>query len=195
MRNWPGANGNFDKVPSIISYNNETSEDSSCCWGYQVEGGQQSSTWFKLLLVQDAPSEEHDDPLLRQCVGKGLMRTIQDKGPAEICRDYLRCLYNHILETLSMECSASVLEETPLHFVLAKPAGWKDHEKNRIKSAAEDAGFGSRSNDKITLVTEPEAAALAAFENYHRRFGSNGPLEVWRRPSKTRRLYHRLTFS
>ncbi|KAL1859248.1 hypothetical protein Plec18170_002364 [Paecilomyces lecythidis] len=178
MRNWPGINDNYDKVPSIISYGNGTSDSSSLLWGYQVRPEMESSTWFKLLLVQDAATEEHDDPLLRQCAGRGLMRTIGDKQPAQICQDYLRCLYNHVLETLKMECSASVLELTPLHFVLATPAGWKDKERARIDSAARSSGFGTRPNDKITLVPEPEAAALAAFDNYQRRFGANGPLKA-----------------
>ncbi|KAJ9263167.1 hypothetical protein DTO195F2_3145 [Paecilomyces variotii] len=177
MRNWPGLTENYDKVPSTISYDNETLANSPCRWGYQVGGEMKSSTWFKLLLVQDAATEEHDDPLLRQCAGKGLMRTVAGKQPAEICRDYLRCLYNHVLETLKMECSASVLGLTRLHFVLATPAGWKDHERARIEIAAKLAGFGTRPNDKITLVTEPEAAALAAFDNYQRRFGLSSPLK------------------
>ncbi|KAJ9272590.1 hypothetical protein DTO212C5_1317 [Paecilomyces variotii] len=177
MRNWPGLSENYDKVPSTISYDNETLANSPCRWGYQVGGEMKSSTWFKLLLVQDAATEEHDDPLLRQCAGKGLMRTVAGKQPSEICRDYLRCLYNHVLETLKMECSASVLGLTRLHFVLATPAGWKDHERARIEIAAKLAGFGTRPNDKITLVTEPEAAALAAFDNYQRRFGLNSPLK------------------
>lgn len=180
MRNWPGVNDNYDKVPSVIFYDNGSLDSSSFRWGYQVEPEMESSTWFKLLLVQDAATEEHDDPLLRQCAGKGLMQTVGGKQPAQICRDYLGCLYNHVLEMLQMECSASVLELTPLHFVLATPAGWKDKERARIESAARSSGFGTRPNDKVTLVTEPEAAALAAFDNYQRRFGFSGPLKVRR---------------
>lgn len=138
-------------------------------------------TWFKLLLVQDAATEEHDDPLLRQCAGQGIMRTVENKTPSQLCSDYLHCLYQHLLKKLKDQIGHTTLLETPIYFVLATPAGWKDHQKERIKRAAEEAGFGSRNQDKITLVSEPEAAALAAFDCRQKIFESaNGPFKVRR---------------
>ncbi|OJJ48585.1 hypothetical protein ASPZODRAFT_14713 [Penicilliopsis zonata CBS 506.65] len=163
LKNWPNGSGNLEKVPSIISYDKEATEG-KICWGYEVEPRMLSSTWFKLLLVQDAATGEHDDPLLRKCVGENFMKTILDRSPEDICRDYLRCLYNYILESLVGHTGPNTVQNTGIHFVLSSPAAWRDAERDRIKIAAEKAGFASREGDKLSLVSEPEAAALAAFE-------------------------------
>lgn len=56
-----------------------------------------------------------------------------------------------------------------LRFVLATPAGWPDVVRQQIKEAARKAVFGTRPGDIINMVSEPEAAALAAFDTYIRR--------------------------
>ncbi|KAL2008856.1 hypothetical protein VTN00DRAFT_7050 [Thermoascus crustaceus] len=134
---------------------------SNCCW-YQ----------------QDAVTEEHDGPLLRQSAGQGIMRTVNNKTPAQLCSDYWHCLYQHLITKLEEQIGSITLLETPIHFILATPAGWEDNARERIKRAAEEAGFGSRSKDRMTLVAEPEAAALAAFDGRQKIFEvGNGPFK------------------
>lgn len=41
------------------------------------------------------------------------------------------------------------------------PATWSDRAKDLTKTAALTAGFASRRGDRMYLITEPEAAAVA----------------------------------
>ena len=46
--------------------------------------------------------------------------------------------------------------------IIMQPATWSDRAKNATQTAARNAGFASRTNDRMFLITEPEAAAIAA---------------------------------
>ncbi|PPJ53004.1 hypothetical protein CBER1_11214 [Cercospora berteroae] len=48
---------------------------------------------------------------------------------------------------------------------LTVPAVWSDQAQNATKATAKEAGFGSRPGDSISLIPEPEAAAVAVLKN------------------------------
>lgn len=55
-----------------------------------------------------------------------------------------------------------MIERTEIEWILTVPAVWSDTAKDATLQAAQMAGFGRSS--KLTLVTEPEAAAIYAFK-------------------------------
>ena len=60
-----------------------------------------------------------------------------------------------------------VLKVTPIDFWFTMPALWSDEAQYATKIAAERAGFGkssAREHDKISMIREPEAAALSALK-------------------------------
>ncbi|KAL2673962.1 hypothetical protein Neosp_012408 [[Neocosmospora] mangrovei] len=56
-------------------------------------------------------------------------------------------------------------DNLPVDFWLTVPATWSDAAKRLTMEAARDAGFASRPNDRVRLITEPEAAAHLALKS------------------------------
>ncbi|KAF4947550.1 hypothetical protein FGADI_10333 [Fusarium gaditjirri] len=88
--------------------------------------------------------------------------------PAQITKDgesakdltkvYLSCLHEHFVSLLEKRLSPSVVKSTPMDFVVTVPAIWSPKAKQSTEQAAAMAGFCG--NQRIQLISEPEAAAL-----------------------------------
>ncbi|TVY61634.1 Protein kinase rad3 [Fusarium oxysporum f. sp. cubense] len=88
--------------------------------------------------------------------------------PAQITKDgesakdltkvYLSCLHEHFVSLLEKRLSSSVVKSTPMDFVVTVPAIWSPKAKQSTEQAAAMAGFCG--NQRIQLISEPEAAAL-----------------------------------
>ena len=161
---WPGMLETRDKVPSIIAYDDSNTE----AWGYDVKPGMVSSSWFKLGMTESGIPASLDDPLLVQAVGKSLLRIPEGKTAEELCQDYLTSLYQYIVNRLVRQFTKSVIDVTPIKFVLTAPADWGEKYKDKLLTAATAAGVSSRALDTVPIIDEPEAAALAAFETSQR---------------------------
>lgn len=86
------------------------------------------------------------------------------KGAVDVCADFLRPVYNHLLHVLERQITKETLKVTPLEFWFTMPAIWSDQAQSATKKAAELAGFGSRKGDEINMITEPEAAGIATLK-------------------------------
>jgi molecular chaperone DnaK (HSP70) len=164
---WPGRmrkNEHLEKVPSKIAYASENEGLEENAWGYEVEPGMLSYSWIKLLLDENANSSEYDSPHLQDKIGNGLMKVPAGKTGEEVAADYLRCLYKHLIARLEKVNGAAIMQETPICFWFTHPATWTDEAIYRTEQAAKAAGFCSRRGDELSLMTEPEAAALAILE-------------------------------
>lgn len=124
-----------------------------------------AASWFKIGMAPIACATPEDDPLLQQAVGKGLMRTPKGHTSYSLCEEFLACLYPHIMDAVKRHHS-SAIDETPIEFVFSAPAEWGDEYKAKLRNAATAAGFATRMGDKISMIDEPEAAALLTFECY-----------------------------
>ncbi|RPA76200.1 actin-like ATPase domain-containing protein [Ascobolus immersus RN42] len=176
ITSWPGKAGfkdsrTYDKVPTEISYGrdgsfNEVPQE----WGYQLAAGQPRYGCFKLLLDGSLP-EIHirrngsGGVILEEdiFVDPGNPNAITTPLPAgitavDISADYLKFVYEHTIDVLK-EAMPTTFGVTPLQFVLTTPAVWSHKAQSATLEAAERAGFGSRPNDSILMVSEPEAAA------------------------------------
>lgn len=164
---WPGnAAGYFQKVPSQIAYKSENPSLDRDIWGYEIPPNATRYSWTKLLLDQRARASEFDDPTL-SASGWGGQTAPGGKAPGEVVSDYLSHFYKHCMEHLEKRMTPGVLKVTPIEFWFTMPAIWSDEAQHATKSAAERAGFGrnpSRDSDTISMITEPEAAALAALK-------------------------------
>ncbi|KAJ5708930.1 hypothetical protein N7493_010264 [Penicillium malachiteum] len=165
IRTWPGPTREQDEVcktPSRIAYKCENpSLSEEAAWGYQVEPKMKSYSWMKLLLDSQRPNSLTNDTW-DTTNGDGLMRIPPFKSEArDVCADYLREIYKHIIIILEKRHTPEVLKVTPLDFWFTIPAIWSDKAKEDTLNVAIDAGFKSRSTDDITIITEPEAAAIA----------------------------------
>jgi hypothetical protein len=149
-------------------------------WGYGTRTSTDTYTWFKLGLGQDQGQEVCDDNLLY--TGLGSIKCPVNLTYSDLATDYLRPFYEHLLEKVKEQEGEATFELLTLHFILAVPAGWPDVSRHRIQSCAEKAGFGSREGDKISLIAEPEAAALAMFHSYSSKVEAGGTFKVRKSP-------------
>jgi molecular chaperone DnaK (HSP70) len=170
-------------VPSRIAYAHENSkfELTQNAWGYEVDPTMISCSWTKLLLDQRAMNSLHDDPALQLAVDQGMLRTPNNYTAQQVCSDFLKEIHKYMTARLIKQLSKQVLDSTPVDCWLTVPAVWSDHARNATRAAAHKAGFGSRPQDTINIISEPEAGAIAALH----RFMQPGSLNGLRVCSKT----------
>lgn len=97
---------------------------------------------------------------LRSVPPTGFMALPTGKEAVDVVADYLSGLYKHTLARLALNYGKEFVDVTPIEFVLTVPAIWSDKARSLTKEAATRAGFGSRQDDKMRMVSEPEAAAI-----------------------------------
>ncbi len=165
IRTWPGdgrpVEGNW-KTPTVIAYGAENRSASRNHWGYEVRRGMVSCSWTKLLLDTSVETTEFDDPSLRDATGSSLFHLPLGKDAQMVCQDFLTEVYRFVVGNLKMRMTPEVFDMTPIECYLTVPAIWADKARAATWDAAKAAGFGSRPFDKIRMIAEPEAAAIAA---------------------------------
>ncbi|KAF3926235.1 hypothetical protein ABW20_dc0102468 [Dactylellina cionopaga] len=67
------------------------------------------------------------------------------------------------METLYRKKGRQLMEITQVDFVLTVPAVWNDGAKQRTQKCAENAGFAN--GHRLTMISEPEAAAVFCIKN------------------------------
>ena len=169
VHEWPGnSSGYLQKVPSQIAYKIDNPQFEKDIWGYEIPASAQRQCWTKLLLDQKAQISEFDDPNLKDTVQSSALTLPQGKSPEDVVSDFLSHLYKHCMGVLGKRMTMGVLSATPIEFWFTMPAIWSDEAQYATKKAAERAGFGkspSRELDSINMITEPEAASIAALKS------------------------------
>ena len=116
----------------------------------------ESFKWIKVLLESDNQYEKTVKPVKDSNV---LLQKI-NKTAQEVVTDYLRLLWNYTLQDIRNHCDGYDDDIFGLKIVLTVPAMWTPAAKEKTIQAARASGMP---ND-ISLVTEPEAAALATLK-------------------------------
>ena len=166
---WPGnSSGYLQKVPSQIAYRAENPQLDKDVWGYEIPLYAQRQCWTKLLLDEKAQSSEFDDPSLKDTLQSSALTLPQGKSSEDVVSDFLSHLYKHCMDLLGKRMTMGVLSATPIEFWFTMPAIWSDEAQYATKRAAERAGFGkspSRELDSVKMITESEAASIAALKS------------------------------
>jgi hypothetical protein len=84
--------------------------------------------------------------------------TKDGESAKDLTKVYLSCLQSHFVSILEKRLGPSVVRSTPMDFVVTVPAIWSPKAKQSTEQAAAMAGFCG--NQRIQLISEPEAAAL-----------------------------------
>lgn len=175
IKSWPGDVGNLEKVPAEISY----TEDGSA-WGYEIQLGAERSGFFKLLLDSKATATQYDSPGLTTDSGGSYTKIPLPAGKlaSAVTTDYLRHLYNHLMDTLRQRLIVTI-GNTPIQFVLTTPAIWSHEAQSATCEAAKAAGFAQREGDTLSMVSEPEPAASYCLQEMFSKGNATGnPLQV-----------------
>ncbi|RDA91201.1 hypothetical protein CP533_4836 [Ophiocordyceps camponoti-saundersi (nom. inval.)] len=137
ISSWPSASS-FKSSPKVPTELRKVA--SGWQWGFQIPEAAKRYRFFKLKL--DEPGRANQD----------------NESPQELTRIYLSCLHTHFISVLEKRLSPSVVHSTPMDFVVTVPAIWSNAAKQATERAAAMAGFCG--NQRIQLISEPEAAAL-----------------------------------
>ncbi|KAI9641901.1 hypothetical protein NHQ30_009769 [Ciborinia camelliae] len=158
---WPGA-GSYtkQKIPTVLYYDQYQKvvgwgpdiADALAPTGYPKPGVQKVE-WFKLQLMLSGNT--YIDPINLPPLPPG-------KSEIDVAADYLfklrQAMRNQLQKTLGEVFNR---EERNIRYYLTVPAIWNDAGKAATRAAAIQAGFLRDENDnRLTLITEPEAAAL-----------------------------------
>ncbi|KAK3369988.1 hypothetical protein B0H63DRAFT_514209 [Podospora didyma] len=135
IRTWGSTSNSGSRYGTEKQVPSRIAYGCSITWGYHTDPKSTAYCWTKLLLDRYAQVSDFGDPGIRDVDGEGLMQT--------------------------PPVSERILKVTPLEFWFTIPALWSIRARNSTRDAAVKAGFGSRTDDEIHLVREPEAAAIA----------------------------------
>jgi hypothetical protein len=158
ITSWPGTGREEGKAPTELFY-----EDDQTFWGYEIPDDADPVRWFKLLLVKDEDLSEEtrsSEFILR---GRKMLKET-GKTAVGLISDYLRLLWDHILETVKKSRGEHVIDALRFHIVITVPAIWNGYARPGMEEAARQAGLlASRPAGETVLsfVPEPEAAALS----------------------------------
>ncbi|KAK0387829.1 hypothetical protein NLU13_4074 [Sarocladium strictum] len=158
---WPGA-GSYtkQKIPTVLYYDQYQKvvgwgpdiADALAPTGYPKTGVQKVE-WFKLQLMLSGNT--YIDPINLPPLPPG-------KSEIDVAADYLFKLRQAMRAALQKTLGEVFnREERNIRYYLTVPAIWNDAGKAATRAAAIQAGFLRDENDnRLTLVSEPEAAAL-----------------------------------
>ncbi|EZF73537.1 hypothetical protein H105_04593 [Trichophyton soudanense CBS 452.61] len=148
---WPGPSRDSEtvfKAPSRIAYPLDNPANSTIRWGFQVEPGMTTYSWTKLLVDRNIALGEFDDPTLEEASKTGILQLSCGKSAVGVVADFLKEVRAHVLKMIEKRITKEMLGITPIEYCCLQRAGFAYNIK--------------RPNDQISMVTEPEAAAIAA---------------------------------
>jgi molecular chaperone DnaK (HSP70) len=90
------------------------------------------------------------------------------RSATKLCTDYLTALRKQTERTLEDAYGAQALKTRRIDWVITVPAIWSLKAKADTLNCARDAGIGGK--ERVTIVSEPEAAAAYALQS----IGSTG---------------------
>ena len=165
IKTWPSQmNSVTDKTPSVLAYNKDPP-----IWGWNVKPTDDPQiAYFKLGLQEDVLSLYQHHSLQTLNAGSALGGYLSDSNwrhpelpemrSVDYAIDFLSSINRFIKEEILPNRYGNVfLQNQKLSYVLTVPAIWSDKAKELTRTAAVRAGIGSQN---LTLITEPEAAAL-----------------------------------
>jgi hypothetical protein len=164
IKSWPNRGNSYaEKTPSVLSYDRKPPR-----WGAEVKPKDEPQVaYFKLGLQEDheSPHYEQDSQELE---GSSLGGYLYDPGwthpslplmkPLDYATDFLTAVNQYVKQGILLSrFGERFLENQKLSYVLTVPAIWSDKARQLTRKAAVAAGIEDAS---LTLITEPEAAAL-----------------------------------
>jgi molecular chaperone DnaK (HSP70) len=140
-------------VPTAISYTDGKPNN----WGYNVELTEKNSfKWFKILLDPEHKLRNKAEPVV---ASSSLLASLK-KTAEDVAADYLRLIWEYTRDDIRRMKGDDWETMYTVKAVLTVPAIWSPAAKDRTEKVARAAGLPKN----ISLVSEPEAAALAVMQ-------------------------------
>ncbi|KAI8387002.1 hypothetical protein BD560DRAFT_452538 [Blakeslea trispora] len=154
VQKWPHKGGNFyPKTPTISAY--KKSEPSKMIeWGHAAK---------KLMLKPQTAKENIVLTNFKLNLDETLHRGVAENHRSAVSNiaDYLKALHEYVLEDVTRGFAKNYDPDT-FCYCLTVPAMWSDSAKYAMRRAAIKAGLikSDDPQDRLVLISEPEAAAL-----------------------------------
>ena len=171
ITNWDSteyASADKGKAPTTILYGKSYDRTT---WGYGVGGEDEAVEWFKLLLLDDSdmsPKQRRSPQITK---AKQFLQKA-GKTPVQAVADYLRLLWKHAITNIERSFGEAAVEGLPIRVVCTVPAVWTTDAVGKMREAAKEAGildYRLAGDTTLDFVSEPEAAALATFDDLQKR--------------------------
>ena len=167
VKHWPFSSfaGSNEKIPTVLSF----SKSPPLWGGYVQKYHTEKARNFKLGLQKNLESHYHSDSPLFELSKLGLFNESPSqeecsapsgKSPVDLSAEFLKRVLEYVQEIyIPKELSATFFSKfgPKVSYILTVPAIWNDDAKDLTRQAASRAGIP---DDKLELITEPEAAAL-----------------------------------
>jgi hypothetical protein len=173
---WPSG-GNQLKVPSRIAYpvDNPSFTMLSPYWGFSISPDMRAYSLTKLFL--DSSTAEFDDQVLKQRLSLGnpdqVLHPDKNRAPVDIVTDYLSHVLNFVWRALRSKFGLE-LNSLPVQLQFSIPATWSEQGNRLSRHAILQAWDFRRPQDRLTMMSEPEAAA----KSIHAELRSNSMLQT-----------------
>ena len=103
----------------------------------------------------------------------GNIRGYNERRTDQAIVDYLSLLGAEVLVTLNSHLGPDFIKDYELKYVLTVPAIWSERATQRTKRAFQDA-MNLRGSQNITVISEPEAAAISELQRSKARIANEG---------------------
>jgi hypothetical protein len=166
IRTWPNKTNYYaEKTPTILAYNKRPP-----LWGGNVKPTDVPQVaHFKLGLQEDIITHYQDHSVSAVVEDNSILGgylsdhnwrhpELPEMRAVDYAGDYLTRIIQHVTqEVLPSQYGERFLQNQKISYVLTVPAIWSDKAKQQTRQAAFASGI---EQDDLTLITEPEAAAL-----------------------------------
>ncbi|KAK6533826.1 hypothetical protein TWF694_002755 [Orbilia ellipsospora] len=152
LSNWPGATGQLNKVPTVISYERDIRPNTwvPSAFGFAAEAAPPSQRCAMFKMCWDEEEDENMEPEPWQTWVK-LGKSITD-----VVKDYIQLLYDHMLSTFNDQGLSP--NNINYNILFTVPAQFEVLEVERFKSIVNSTGF--KNHTVSVSLREPEAAIL-----------------------------------
>jgi molecular chaperone DnaK (HSP70) len=165
IKTWPNR-GNYytEKTPSILAYNKTPP-----IWGGNVKPADEPQISHFKLGLQDDIASHYQQPAIKETDAVSVLGgflfhhnwrhpELPEMKAVNYAGDYLTRINQYVTkEVLPVRFGERFLQNQQISYVITVPAIWSDKAKKQTRQAALTAGINP---EDLTLITEPEAAAL-----------------------------------
>ncbi|EFY90829.1 putative hsp70 protein [Metarhizium acridum CQMa 102] len=127
----------LEKTPTHLYFGKG---DGNIKWGYNIPENGEALEWFKLLLLKekDLPLDVRHSPKLDEA---RRLQELSKRDVVDIVACFLTRLWKHALRSIKEANGDNLLEKCRLHVVMTLPAIWPHYAQEKMRNAAEKAGF------------------------------------------------------
>ncbi|KAJ5466175.1 actin-like ATPase domain-containing protein [Penicillium desertorum] len=144
-------------------------------WGFSISPDMRAYSLTKLFL--DSSTAEFDDQVLKQRLSLGnpdqVLHPDKNRAPVDIVTDYLSHVLNFVWRALRSKFGLE-LNSLPVQLQFSIPATWSEQGNRLSRHAILQAWDFRRPQDRLTMMSEPEAAA----KSVHADLRSNSMLQT-----------------